>query len=139
MIIIRRRHFSSLFLLPAYGAPVRRNLPVACAELVLPIPLRLAGPLRFMMFGQPLKPEKRAQQTREIFGVAAFFSKTVPAPRIEIVGCFFSLFPVHYPYCTRLTLVGLIPYPKTVLFAFASGCFLSWVGWVRPEVIGCKY
>ena len=88
MIIIRRRHFSSLFLLPAYGAPVRRNLPVACAELVLPIPLRLAGPLRFMMFGQPLKPEKRAQQTREIFGVAAFFSKTVPAPRIEIVGCF---------------------------------------------------
>ena len=131
----------SYFFSQPTGRQVRRNLPVPYVSLVLPILPCLAGPLKVYDVWPTSKARKngRNKLERNFFGVAAFFSKTVLAPRIEIVGCFFSLFPVHYPYCTRLTLVGLLPYPKTVLFAFASGCFLSWVGRMRPEVIGCKY
>ena len=108
MIIIRGRHFQFLISSPSLRVPisspslrgarseeifqsprqVRRNLPVPYAALVLPILPCLAGPLKVYDVWPPLRPEKRAQQTRKILGVAAFSSRNFSCTEDEIVGCF---------------------------------------------------
>ena len=44
------------------------------------------------MFGQPLKPEKGQQQTSEIFGVAAFFSKLFLHEDLKLLVAFLAFF-----------------------------------------------